>query len=858
MSQVPLRDYLERMRARLSEGQYADVVTLGQHVLRYYPKHLETYRLLAEARLETNDPNAAVDLFQRVRSADPENIVALVGLSLVHEQRKELQEAIWHLERAFEIQPANMDLRQELLRLYAEYEGTPRERLKLTPGGLARLYTRQGLYSQAIQEFRGLLQRDPTRADVQAALAETLYRVGRKQEAAEVAQALLEKLPYCLKANLLLGSLWAENGVPEAEALLQRARSMDPENSVARELIPDHWDDAPAPMLPAISEEATSQAGPVTAPVPQYDESAGRDMLLLDSLAPRLLPKSEMAIKPPAPAETAPQAVPTAEAEPLAPVLPELPPAPGAADQSAAEAPPIPQVQEEPEQFKPPVEAVPQPPAAAIAPAAALEETAASGAQVELAPPAAAAEESKPARRLKPSLPRIGPTIPGAMDKLPAWLHGTAPSTIPTTRSTWTTSGRESTSPLADRLSAMRTRRTEKAPAESQGQPPVTHTPQGGKEQISELPDWLTRARQAARSGESEENIAATGALEERPAWLAEAAEESPSEGGAAPGPDWLRTDSTGTPSEPTRGEPEGSLPAWLSASEPEAQVEAPPSSAALPDWLSAPLEQERPVEAEVRPPVPEWLKSGEPEAPPDEEQAPAAPSSESSEFPMAAESRPPTELPKAEAGTSVREPGLVVQPAPILETDESIPEWLRELSAATEAEPAPQTQPLEAVSAALPATEPAQTKPEEPVSPVPPAAAIEPAVSPLAETEPVEPVVPAAAAKSETVQPPSPISVPEAPSSSQVQEEPEAQSEPLLAQAHELWRGGDQTGAIESYEQVLKQGNTFTNQVIADFEQFVQDPNVPMPAHRLLGDAYSMVGRFKEALEQYRIVLGR
>ncbi len=195
MVQVLLREYTDQMREHLKAGRYSDAVALGHHILCYYPKHLETYRLLAQVHLETDDLDAAADLFQRVRSADPENVVALAGMSMIHEQRRQLDEAIWHLERAFEIQPANPELRKELQRLYSARGDQAPKRLKLTQAALGRLYARQGLYPQAIQEFRALLRADPTRLDLQVALAETLYRAGLKQEAAECAQALLDQLP---------------------------------------------------------------------------------------------------------------------------------------------------------------------------------------------------------------------------------------------------------------------------------------------------------------------------------------------------------------------------------------------------------------------------------------------------------------------------------------------------------------------------------------------------------------------------------------------------------------------------------------------------------------------------------------
>jgi tetratricopeptide (TPR) repeat protein len=808
MTEVPLTDYLERMRAHLHEGQYADVMTLGQHVLQYYPKHLEVYRLLAEASLETNDLNAAADLFQRVCSADPENIIALVGLSIVHEQHKEFQEAIWHLERAFEIQPTNAELRKELLRLYAEHEGTPRERLKLTPGGLARLYTRQGLYSQAIQEFRAILRRDPARTDIQAALAEVLYRVGRKQESAEVAQALLEKLPYCLKANLLLGALWSENGVPEADVLLQRAHALDPEHKVAHGLLPDHWDEAPPPMLPEMGAEATTSAQPVTPAAAKVDESAGHDVSVFESPAPA----AEPAVKAEAPSE------PTSAAEPSVAVVP----APQPAGEPAAPAQAVARIELKPEPQEPPPEPIKEQLVTPPSVQPTEEKPQPSLAPAESPTPAEVAGEPKPARRMQPSLPRIGPTIPGALDKLPAWMRGAAPSTM---RGALSASSRSTPGPapvVPDRLSAVRTPQPDKSWPPRETPAPVTRVPASPEQESAELPEWLTRARRAARSGEFEQNIAASTAPEEKPTWRTEANAESPPTGTATASPEWLRADSNNAPSDQARADAEGALPAWLAASEAEDREAGPASGTVLPEWLSRHTPEAEPAAPETSTPVPTWLRPSEKEAP-----APSTPSQEPVNASPLAPVQPPAWLASQEA-----EP----KAAPDKEADETIPEWLREISAATEAEP------VAAITV--------QSTPGEPVS------TAQAAPESTVKTEPSRET--AATPAPESVRTEATASVAESVAAGQVAEKPEAGPEPLLAQARELWTSGNRAGAIELYEKALQKGPSSTVQVIADLERFVQEPDAPMPAYRLLGDAYSVEGRFKEALEQYRIVLGK
>jgi tetratricopeptide (TPR) repeat protein len=877
MAQVLLRDYLDEMRAHLREGQYADVIGLGQHILRYYPKYVEIYRLLAEASLETDDLAAAADLFQRVRSADPENIVALVGLSIVHELRKELEEAIWHLERAFEIQPANAELRKELLRLYAAFEGAPRSRLKLTSGGLARLYARQGLYSQAIQEFRAVLRRDPTRADAQVALAEVLYRVGRKQEAAEVAQSLLEQFPYCLKANLLLGALWSENGVPEAELLLRRAQSLDPEHTVARGLVPDHWDDAPPPKLPAMSEEAAAAAPAESTPLPKPEEGTLHELSLLASLAALEEPpaKSEGAPAPQPAVETAFQA----EPRPVAEGEPESPPAPSAVE-----------------------------PVAALSVETTEEKKAPTAAQVEAPSPSMIIGEWKPLHLRQPSIPKIGPTIPGALDKLPAWLRRGAPPIAPGIVPAPSTSTEESTPIAVDRLSPLRIPRLEETRPVQDTPAPASQAPQKAEPPAPDRSDWLARARQAARSGKLEENIAPTSALEEKPAWLTKGETEPPpqTEGGMTV-PEWLWADSPTASSDQPPAEPEGTLPAWLAPAGAEGQAQVPSPGAAIPDWLSTPKEQAEPAATEVSAAAPSEPPSSEAEAPPGTT-APGTALPEWLQASSASESQPLASLPGTEMPAWLASPTPTPETPPKVETDDTIPDWLLEFSgegeAASVAPDALQSKPSEPVgvegaaadvtkaqpgaeiSTTVTMPESAQPRPGAEISttatmsePVQPEAGAESSTtatvsepvqaeagaetsatataSEAVQAEPTAEIsVPATVSEPVQVEPGAPIAEPKA--HAQPKEKPDFEPETLLAEARALRASGNSAGALDLYGKIMQKGPRFTIAVIADLEQFAREPNAPMPAHRLLGDAYAQAGRFQEALEQYRAVLGR
>ncbi|HEX7587331.1 MAG TPA: tetratricopeptide repeat protein, partial [Anaerolineae bacterium] len=315
---VTLEAYADENRALIRNGRTDEAVAICKHILNYYPKHIESYRQMGEAYLEKENLDPAVDLFRRVLSADPENVIAYVGLATVFEKQHLLDEAAWHLERADEMEPGNFEIHKELLRMYSE-AGKPRQRLKQSAAGLARLYDQEGLYSQAIQELRGITRESPSRYDARTMLAETLWHAGRIREAAEIAQGILTALPYGLKANLILGTAWKESGLADYETYLNRAEEVDPSNKIAHRLlgprsplnvnvisVPRY---VPGALPPPLSRSfPLSPAEPVSEPLDALtvESTAPTDDLFAEPLtteeegggSPSLAPETEPTLKP--------------------------------------------------------------------------------------------------------------------------------------------------------------------------------------------------------------------------------------------------------------------------------------------------------------------------------------------------------------------------------------------------------------------------------------------------------------------------------------------------------------------------------------------------------------------------------
>ncbi len=229
MAKIPLRVYNREIETLINRGQIDEAVGHCRHILRFYPKHIDTYRLLGKAYLEAQHYAEASDVLQRVLSAVPDDFVCQIGMSIIREDEGNLDAAIWHMERAFEVQPANAAVQSELRRLYGRRDGIEPPKIRLTRGALVRMYARGELYQQAIGEIRAALAEDTKRIDIEIILARMYYLSGMKVEATEVCSRLITKLPFCFEANRILAEILPETSrADDAKVYQQRVDSMDP------------------------------------------------------------------------------------------------------------------------------------------------------------------------------------------------------------------------------------------------------------------------------------------------------------------------------------------------------------------------------------------------------------------------------------------------------------------------------------------------------------------------------------------------------------------------------------------------------------------------------------------------------
>ena len=207
MAKVSLRIYNREIEGLIEQGRTDEAIAHCHHILKTFPKHVETYRLLGKSYLESKRYNDAIDIFGRVLMSVPDDFVAHVGMSIIRDEENKLDDSIWHMERAFEAQPSNAAIQGELQRLYGRRDGMEPPKIRMTRGALAHMYVQGELYPQAVAEIRALLSQDPQRGDMQVLLALSYFRGGQKSDASDMCMQLLKRYPFSLDANRIMVEL---------------------------------------------------------------------------------------------------------------------------------------------------------------------------------------------------------------------------------------------------------------------------------------------------------------------------------------------------------------------------------------------------------------------------------------------------------------------------------------------------------------------------------------------------------------------------------------------------------------------------------------------------------------------------
>lgn len=229
MSRIPLRKYIQEIETFIQNGNLEKAQKHCWYILQNFPKYIQCYRLLGKALMEKSSYEDATFVFNKVLDVFPADFVSHIGMSFIAEVNNQLDEAVMHMEWAFEFQPTNAVIKEELKRLHLKKDGIEPQAIRLTRGALVNMYLRSSLYPQAIAELRIGLQTNPNRIDFKEQLADALLKNGEKIEAVQKAIEIIGQAPFNFTANrIVYETLPNTSDAMDTEAFHQHLIDVDP------------------------------------------------------------------------------------------------------------------------------------------------------------------------------------------------------------------------------------------------------------------------------------------------------------------------------------------------------------------------------------------------------------------------------------------------------------------------------------------------------------------------------------------------------------------------------------------------------------------------------------------------------
>ncbi len=233
---TPLRTVLDEAEGSLFADLPRAALALCRVALQRYPRCIRANVITASALWALGETEGAIRGVRVILQADPEHLMARYLLATALED-DHLDEAIAEMEVAFSLSPSNSDVRQALIRLYRARDRSEPPPLRAGRDALTRTYARSGEWERALAECLAISADHPDRTDLKALLMEARWRLGQLPQAMALCQELLTASPYCLKADLILGDIWLQEGKAEAaEVHFGKALALDPEGSMAAAL----------------------------------------------------------------------------------------------------------------------------------------------------------------------------------------------------------------------------------------------------------------------------------------------------------------------------------------------------------------------------------------------------------------------------------------------------------------------------------------------------------------------------------------------------------------------------------------------------------------------------------------------
>ena len=226
---IYLREYINEIEHFTEQNMLDQIIAHSSHILKIYPNLIPALRFLGQAYLEEKKYSESLTCFEKLLSYVPDDFVSHVGISAIKEEDRDLEAAIFHMEIAYDTQPSNVIVQEELKRLIFKRDGEKPQKINLSRGALIRMYIKGDLFQQALNEIESTLSTSPNRIDLQVLQAMVYAKSNAKVQSAETCNLILKKLPFCLVPNQILYEIYLENGLSDQASEVQdRLITLDP------------------------------------------------------------------------------------------------------------------------------------------------------------------------------------------------------------------------------------------------------------------------------------------------------------------------------------------------------------------------------------------------------------------------------------------------------------------------------------------------------------------------------------------------------------------------------------------------------------------------------------------------------
>ena len=115
---IPLRQFYRKIEDLIINKSSEAAILYAKLLLEKFPRNIAVYQLLGKSLLDKKEFDNANLIFNTILRVDPDNLVSYIGISLIAENFGNLNEALDNMIRAFELQPSNESLQNEVKRLY--------------------------------------------------------------------------------------------------------------------------------------------------------------------------------------------------------------------------------------------------------------------------------------------------------------------------------------------------------------------------------------------------------------------------------------------------------------------------------------------------------------------------------------------------------------------------------------------------------------------------------------------------------------------------------------------------------------------------------------------------------------------